>query len=40
MYADGTKQVTPSATGVEPTNGTALYITNNIRGFLFQCAEF
>ncbi|WP_152550765.1 beta strand repeat-containing protein, partial [Nonlabens ulvanivorans] len=35
LYADGTKQVTPSATGVEPTNGTALYITNNIRGSYF-----
>ncbi|MGJ8716551.1 MAG: hypothetical protein ACSHXG_15740, partial [Maribacter stanieri] len=33
--ADGTKQVTPSATGVEPANGTALYITNTVRGPYF-----
>ncbi|WP_042279762.1 DUF7507 domain-containing protein, partial [Nonlabens tegetincola] len=27
VFADGTKQLMPSATGVEPANGTALYIT-------------
>ncbi|PQJ13861.1 hypothetical protein [Nonlabens xylanidelens] len=32
LYADGTKQVMPSASNVEPINGTALYFTRDIRG--------
>ncbi|MEO9952738.1 MAG: SdrD B-like domain-containing protein, partial [Nonlabens sp.] len=32
LYADGTKQVMPSASNVEPVNGTALYFTRDLRG--------
>ena len=33
LYADGTKQVMPSASAsVEPVNGTALYFTRDLRG--------